>query len=177
MKRLLIISLVVVAAPVIAIADGGTMPELINPPTSGLTVRNVYKGPDTEVTFTGKIWVSGTFRAEWHPNFANRKPAFLVALAIKPDDAEYVRLPHYGSDNTDFIWIDNQHGILQSVFGTKMATQFLNRQMQVLEVHGRFLIEDYSAGECGSPWARANLISVEVSNTPTLGTGLKIGDC
>lgn len=177
MKRLFMYFLIAVAVPVIAVADGDTTPALVNPLASGLTVKSVSNGPDSGVLFSGQTWVSGTFRAEWHQNFAIHKPAYVIALAIKPDDAEYGRLPHFGSDKADFIWIGNEHWDVQAIFGKKLATKFLNRQVQVLEVHGRFLIKDYSAGECGSPWASAGLVSAEVSQPATIGSGLEIGDC
>ena len=177
MGRFLIFSLMAFALPVIGVADEGATPMLINPPASGLAVKKVVEEPFYEVQFSGQTWVSGTFRAEWHPNYPDRKPAYLIAVAIKPDQAELGRLPQFSNDQTHFIWLDNDREAVQAVFGIVQATQFRNRQMQVLEVHGRFLIKDYASGECGSPWARAELVSARVSRPATVASGLEIGDC
>lgn len=151
MKRYTIFALFVVAIPLIAFADGVAKSIVVNPPNSGFTLISESEAVTYEARFSGKAWVSGTFRAEWHPNYSDRKPGYILALAIKPDKADAERLPYVGDHKIELIWIENKKGLVQRVFAKEMASRLLNRQVQIADVHGRFLIEDYHIGECGSP--------------------------
>lgn len=177
MKRYLMFGLLLVALPLIAATDEFTASHLVNPPNSGLTLVKVSEDPVYQIKFSGKVWVSGTFRAEWHPDNNDSKPGYILALAIKPDQADTDRLPYLGDDKIDLIWIENKKGLVQMVFSKDMASRLLSGDVQVAEVHGRFLLTNYYIGECGSPWASAQLVSVRDTEEAKIGAGLVIGDC
>ncbi len=162
-----------IAFPLLALADDSILPRLVNPAGSDFTVSHVDAAM-AEIQFSGQAWVTGTLNAEWAKNVSG---ADILVVSLEPGKGQIKRLPHIRDDAFDIIGIDSAEQGVKLAFDKGFAERLLGKQIRSATMHGNFLLKGYTIGECGSPWARAQIVSAKGQQAPTMGQGRQAGDC
>ena len=150
----------------------GDAPEIINPPDSGLNIKKInttkVKTPTfshvyvDSVDFDGQTWISANAIAEWAQS--DDQDADELQLLLIPDDSDITKLPHFGELKLANIVIKNTQAAISKIFGKDVAGRLSSKQLKILQIHGRFLIQHFETGiACEEPWATADMASADVS--------------
>jgi hypothetical protein len=184
MKRIsLVILAVILISPVFA-AGNKTNPTLIVPKANGLKPSSVTPNPTEKASFTGQVWVSGVFIAQWPDPQDELHADDGLVVSIKLDKQEFKRLPYYDWPEWKERYVPNTVDIVdpedavKMVFPKAISTGLINRNLTIAKVHGRFLLGEYTVGvECDSPWAHAHLISASVKEVAETGGDAELSGC
>lgn len=167
-----------------AFAGSETQPSLVVPKRSVLAPSASTSFPLLKTTFSGQVWVSGLFLAQWPGDIKKPDSRAKIEVSIKLDKKERDDLPYYDwpewkkSYIPDSVGIFNGEEAVKLVFPKQLSTKLLSRQIQLAKVHGRFLLTDYQIRiECDWPWANAKLLSAEVTENAKTNTKLDLDDC
>jgi hypothetical protein len=116
---------------------------------------------DIEAKFTGTMWVSGVFLAEWETGVDSEKEN-ITEFWIVPDRATVAKLPHFAEYEVTAIQVEHGLTALKIVSGPASAADFAAHKIRKVKVQGRFQIDRYSVGvECDAPWATARVIAID----------------
>jgi len=143
--------------------------QLVHPNGGNLTLVQLERETGSSARFSGQIWVSGTFVAQW-PGGVKTKvkaPEYLLV----PDKQSKAVLPYFVLKEppyfnrypVDVIDLENGEAALRMTVSGEKVDQLLNRKTRVVRATGRFLVESYIVGvECDAPWARAVLVRTQL---------------
>ncbi|MGA9853002.1 MAG: hypothetical protein WBR15_08740 [Gammaproteobacteria bacterium] len=181
-KFFLLILAMLVLCP--AVAGDNTKPTLVVPKASGLSPATATPGPTEEASFSGQVWVSGLLIAQWPANLKKLVPGDKIEVSIKLDKKELKKLPYYiwpewnKSYVPKLVDIFNRDEAIKLTFPKGLGTRLLNKEIQLAEVHAKFLLSNYKIGvECDAPWAHAILVSTDVKGVAQIGNGIDLGGC
>lgn len=183
LNRLVFLMLVLAAiSPAIA-ADNSNL-TLVVPKTSGLSLSAVIHRPTEDASFSGKVWVRGLLIAQWPADLKHMDPRDQIEVTIKLDKNEFKHLPYYvwpqwkRSYIPDTVDILNHDEAITMAFPKKLSVKILNKKIQLVKVHARFLLGNYHIGvECDAPWAHAILLSAVVSEAAHTSTETDLDGC
>ena len=137
---------------------------------SGLTLVRLEREKDLSATFSGPLWISGTFVGHWPAGAANpgeREPEYLLV----PHERSINRLPYFLLKDPPYvkpykvrvISLANGSDALRRAVTAEDARRLLERRVSHVRSTGSFLVEAYVVGvECDAPWARAVLLKSDL---------------
>ncbi len=167
-----------------ALAGSQTTPTLVVPKTSTLSPSVVAPDASRGALFSGQVWVNGLFIVQWPDGTRELHPSDKMEVSIKLDEEERKRLPYYDWPEwkqtyiPHLVVITNPEEAVNLVFPKDLSASVLSKKVRVAKVHAKFLLGNYEIGiECDASWARAKLISANVSETAQISDKLHLTGC
>jgi len=143
---------------------------LVQPKNTELTLLKLVRENDLSASYSGQLWISGTFVARWPlgaTDFREREPEYLLV----PDQKSIQKLPYFVLREPPYfnrykvrvISLENGKEALRRAVIAADARRLLERRVNHVRSTGLFLVEAYVVGvECDAPWARAVLVRSEL---------------
>lgn len=167
-----------------ALAHDITKPTLVVPKTSGLYLSVATHDPIEKASFSGQVWVSGLLIAQWPADLKLLEPSDKIEVSIKLDKKEIARLPYYDWPENKRKYIPNTIHIINPeeavilVFPKELSLRLLNKKLQLVKVHAKFLLSNYQIGvECDAVWAHANLLAAAVKEVAQTSNETDLSGC
>ena len=148
----------------------GERMRLVQPKDTELTLLKLVRGEDLSASYSGRLWISGTFVGRWPlgaTDLREKEPEYLLVPAQESiDRLPYFVLkepPYFNRYKVRAISLVNGREALRRAVTEAEARRLLERRVNHVRSTGSFLIEAYVVGvECDAPWARAVLVRSEL---------------
>jgi hypothetical protein len=143
---------------------------LVEPRETELTLLKLVREIDLSASYSGRIWITGTFVGRWPlgaTDLREKEPEYLLV----PDRKSIEKLPYFVLKEPPYfnrykvraISVVNGKQALHRAVSEADARRLLERRVNHVRSSGSFLIEEYVVGvECDAPWARAVLVRSEL---------------
>jgi hypothetical protein len=133
---------------------------LVHTESLPLKISRIVRKDDLFAEFKGTIWVTGSLIVERRGS-GNDEPEDLLI----PDQASRKRLPHFARYGVQWIDVTNGKDAFQRADGAIVAVRGTDQEVRFEKITGAFKISNYVVGvKCDSPWARAIILQVNISN-------------